>query len=73
MPSIDAVVLEVDDAAAAEAFYASTFGLGPRLAVRPSRAQSTGFPAPPESRVGHRRFHNTLTPCQRTVPSAATT
>ena len=43
MTSIDSVALEVDDPTAAEAFYAAAFDLGPRLALRPSQAQTTGF------------------------------
>ena len=43
MTSIDSVALEVDDPPAAEAFYAAAFDLGPRLALRPSQAQTTGF------------------------------
>jgi hypothetical protein len=42
MTSIDSVVLETPDPAAAEAFY-TPFGLGPRLAVRASDAPTTGF------------------------------
>ena len=43
MTSIHSVALEVDDPKAAEAFYADAFDLGPRLALRPSQAQTTGF------------------------------
>src|SRR5690349_14591246 len=43
MTSIDSVVLEVDDPTAAEAFYAAAFDLGPRLELRASHEQTTGF------------------------------
>ena len=42
MTSIDHVTLEVDDPAAAEAFYAA-IGLGERVRVRPGQAPSSGF------------------------------
>jgi predicted lactoylglutathione lyase len=41
--SIDSVVLEMDDPMAAQAFYAAAFDLGPRLALRPAQAPTTGF------------------------------
>lgn len=40
---IDAVVLEVEDPAAAAAFYEAAFGLGDRLRVRESAAATSGF------------------------------
>jgi predicted lactoylglutathione lyase len=43
--SIRSVVLEVPDPAAAEAFYASAFGLGDTVSVRASDAPTTGFRA----------------------------
>lgn len=43
MTSINSVALEVDDPATAEAFYAAAFDLGPRLAVRPSQGETSGF------------------------------
>jgi catechol 2,3-dioxygenase-like lactoylglutathione lyase family enzyme len=43
MTSIEAITLEVPDVAAAEAFYARSFGLGDRLRLRPSDAPTTGF------------------------------
>lgn len=45
MTSIDSVILEVPDPAAASAFYAAAFGLGDRLGFRASDAPSTGFRA----------------------------
>jgi catechol 2,3-dioxygenase-like lactoylglutathione lyase family enzyme len=41
--SIESVILEARDPAAAEAFYAAAFGLGDRLRVRASDAPSSGF------------------------------
>ena len=43
MASIDSVVLEVDDPAAADAFYTSAFGIGTLLGVRASGAPTSGF------------------------------
>ncbi|MBT2534030.1 glyoxalase [Arthrobacter sp. ISL-48] len=43
MTSIESVTLEVPDPAAATAFYAAAFGLGPRLRVRASDTSTTGF------------------------------
>ena len=43
MPSIESVILEVPDPAAAEAFYTAAFGLGERLGFRASDAPTTGF------------------------------
>ena len=43
MTSIESVILEVPDPAAAEAFYAAAFGLGDRLRVRASGAPTSGF------------------------------
>ncbi|MGW2616973.1 glyoxalase [Streptomyces sp. NPDC001500] len=43
MTSLASVTLEVADHAAAERFYADAFGLGPRLRLRASDAQTTGF------------------------------
>jgi len=43
MTSIESVILEARDPAAAEAFYAAAFGLGDRLRVRASDAPSSGF------------------------------
>jgi predicted lactoylglutathione lyase len=43
MTSIDSVILEVPDPAAAEAFYAAAFGLRNQLDLRASEAPSTGF------------------------------
>jgi catechol 2,3-dioxygenase-like lactoylglutathione lyase family enzyme len=43
MPSIESVVLESPDPAAAAAFYDTAFGLGSRLAVRTSEEPSDGF------------------------------
>ncbi|MFF2243740.1 glyoxalase [Arthrobacter sp. NPDC058130] len=43
MTSIESVTLEVDDVAAATAFYAAAFGLGTHVRVRASDAPSTGF------------------------------
>ncbi|NUT03389.1 MAG: glyoxalase [Hamadaea sp.] len=41
--SIESVTLEVADVAAAEAFYAASFGLGPHLRVRAGQASTSGF------------------------------
>ena len=43
MTAIDSVTLEVLDPTAADAFYTSAFGLGPRVGVRASEAPTTGF------------------------------
>jgi catechol 2,3-dioxygenase-like lactoylglutathione lyase family enzyme len=43
MAALDSVVLEVDDPAAADAFYTSAFGIGTLLGVRPSEAPTSGF------------------------------
>lgn len=43
MTSIDAIILEVADLAAAERFYAKAFGLGPQLRLRESQEPTTGF------------------------------
>jgi predicted lactoylglutathione lyase len=43
MTSIESVVLDVPDPSAAEAFYATAFGLGTRVGVRASEAPTTGF------------------------------
>jgi predicted lactoylglutathione lyase len=43
MTSIESVILEVPDPAAAGAFYAAAFGLGDRLRVRASNAPTSGF------------------------------
>jgi hypothetical protein len=43
MTSLEHVVLEVPDPAAAEAFYAAAFGLGDTVRVRASEAPTTGF------------------------------
>jgi hypothetical protein len=43
MTSIESVTLEVPDPAVANAFYATTFGLGPEVGLRASEAPSTGF------------------------------
>lgn len=43
MTSIESVILEVPDPAAARAFYAAAFGLGDRLRVRASNAPTRGF------------------------------
>jgi uncharacterized glyoxalase superfamily protein PhnB len=43
MTSIDAITLEVDDPAAATAFYARAFGLEGRVGVRGSDTRTTGF------------------------------
>ena len=45
MTSIESVTLEVDDPAAATAFYTAAFGLGTRVRVRASDAPTTGFRA----------------------------
>ena len=43
MTSIEAVTLEVPDPAAAEAFYATSFGLGDKLRLRAAEAPTEGF------------------------------
>ena len=43
MTSIESVILEVPDPAAAERFYAAAFGLGDRLRVRAGDAATGGF------------------------------
>lgn len=43
MNTIEFVTLEVDDPEAAEAFYSTAFGLGDRVRVRASDAETTGF------------------------------
>ena len=43
MTAIDSVTLEVLDPTAADAFYTSAFGLGPRVGVHASEAPTTGF------------------------------
>ena len=43
MTSIESVILEVPDPAAAEEFYAAAFGLGDRLRLRAADAQTSGF------------------------------
>jgi hypothetical protein len=43
MTTIESVTLEAPDPAAAEAFYAAAFGLGPQLGVRAASAPTTGF------------------------------
>ena len=43
MPTIESVLLEVPDQAAAEAFYTAAFGLGDRLRFRASDAPTSGF------------------------------
>lgn len=43
MTSIESVILEVNDPAAAERFYAAAFGLGDRLRVRAGDAATSGF------------------------------
>ena len=43
MTSIESVILEVPDPAAAERFYAAAFGLGDRLRVRAGNAATSGF------------------------------
>ena len=43
MSAIESLTLEVPDPTAADAFYAATFGLGDRVAVRASDAATTGF------------------------------
>ncbi len=45
MSAIESVTLESPDAAAAEAFLGTAFGLIERVAVRPSEAPTTGFRA----------------------------
>jgi predicted lactoylglutathione lyase len=41
--SIESVILEVPDAAAAAAFYSAAFGLGDKVLVRASEAPTSGF------------------------------
>lgn len=41
--AIDSIVIEADDPAATERFYADAFGLGPRIRVRAATSPSTGF------------------------------
>jgi catechol 2,3-dioxygenase-like lactoylglutathione lyase family enzyme len=43
MAALDSVVLEVDDPAAADAFYTAAFGIGTMLGVRASDAPTSGF------------------------------
>ncbi len=43
MNTIETITLEVEDTAAAEAFYEAAFGLGDRVKVRATDAPSTGF------------------------------
>lgn len=43
MPSIESVTLEVADVAAARAFYADAFGVGPQVRLRASDTASRGF------------------------------
>ena len=43
MTSIDSIILEVGDPAAAERFYTNAFGLGSRVRVRASEVPTTGF------------------------------
>jgi predicted lactoylglutathione lyase len=43
MPSIASITIEAPDPAAAGAFYATAFDLGPRIGVRASEAPTTGF------------------------------
>jgi predicted lactoylglutathione lyase len=43
MATIDTVLLEVDDPAAAESFYAAAFGLGAAVGVRASAEPTSGF------------------------------
>jgi hypothetical protein len=43
MPAITSVTLEAVDPAAAERFYATTFGLGDRVRLRPSSTPTSGF------------------------------
>lgn len=43
MTCIDQITLEVSDLTTADAFYSAAFGLGDRLGLRKSEAQSTGF------------------------------
>jgi predicted lactoylglutathione lyase len=45
MTAIESVILEVDDPAAADAFYTAAFGLGSWLGVRASAASTKGFRA----------------------------
>jgi len=45
MAAVESVVLEVEDPAAAEAFYAAAFGLGDAVVVRPGTAPTSGFRA----------------------------
>ncbi|WP_174188318.1 glyoxalase [Nocardia barduliensis] len=42
-PTIESVILEAPDPAAAQAFYTAAFGLGDRLRVRASEAPTNGF------------------------------
>ncbi|WP_328461057.1 glyoxalase [Streptomyces sp. NBC_00448] len=43
MTSIESVIIEAEDPAAAENFYATAFGLGDRIRVRAAEAPTTGF------------------------------
>jgi uncharacterized glyoxalase superfamily protein PhnB len=43
MTFIESVTLEVNDPAAANAFYSAVFGLGTRVRLRASEAPTTGF------------------------------
>lgn len=43
MTSIESVIIEAEDPAAAENFYATAFGLGDRVRVRAAGAPTTGF------------------------------
>jgi uncharacterized glyoxalase superfamily protein PhnB len=43
MPAIHAITVEASDVAAAEAFYDAAFGLGDRVRVRASDAETDGF------------------------------
>ncbi|HEX4226028.1 MAG TPA: glyoxalase [Pseudonocardiaceae bacterium] len=43
MTSIDSIVLEVPDPAAAQRFYADAFGLDSQVTLRPSTTPTTGF------------------------------
>jgi catechol 2,3-dioxygenase-like lactoylglutathione lyase family enzyme len=43
MTSIESVILEVADPAAAERFYTDAFGLGTQVLVRASEAPTEGF------------------------------
>jgi hypothetical protein len=53
MTSIESIILEVPDPAAAEHFYAAAFGLGDRLRVRPGDAPTSGFRGFTVSLVGN--------------------